>query len=91
MNMERNRGSVAYLRGGACGHALSERPKTFLTRHTVKNGTKCALKIQEMPFQRPKIQNISGVACPRTPLKFCRHYGLPLNQILATLLLRLLL
>ena len=23
--------------------------------------------MQEMPFQRPKIQNISGGPCPRTP------------------------
>ena len=40
-------------------------------------------KMQEMPFQRPKFQNISGEACPRT-LPLCRHYGLPLTKILAT-------
>ena len=40
--------------------------------------------MQEMPFQRPKFQKISGGACPRTPLKLCRHYGLPLTKILAT-------
>ena len=72
---------------------------------------KSALKIQEMPFQRPKIskwvfkpiyfvqkcpQNAGNAvsetqiskhfrgACPRTPLKLCRHYGLPLTNILAT-------
>ena len=38
--------------------------KHFLTRYTVKNGIsnlyillKSALKMQEMPFQRPKFQN----------------------------------
>ena len=45
---------------------------------------KSALKMQEMPFQRPKFQKISGGACPRTPLKLCRHFGLPLTKILAT-------
>ena len=28
--------------------------------------------------------NISGGACPRSPLQLCRHYGLPLNKILTT-------
>ena len=58
-----------------CPHPPSERPKIFLTRHTVKNGIsnlcillKCALKMQEMPFQRPKIQKKNGEACHRTPL-----------------------
>ena len=71
----------------------SERPKLFLTRYTVKNGIlnlysllKSALKMQEMPFQRPKFQNISGGACPRFPLELCRHYGLLLTKILVTLL-----
>ena len=45
---------------------------------------KSALKMQEMPFQRPKFQKIFGGACPRTPLKLCRHCGLPLTKILAT-------
>ena len=70
-----------------------ERPKLFLTRYTVKNGIsnlyillKCALKMQEMPFQRPKIKKISGGACPWTPLQLCRHYGLPLTKVLATVL-----
>ena len=65
--------------------------KHFLTRYTVKNGIsnlyillKSALKMQELPFQRPKFQKISGVVCPRTPLQLCRHYGLPLTKILAT-------
>ena len=65
--------------------------KHFLTRYTVKNGIsnlyillKSALKMQEMPFQRPKFQKISGGACPRTPLQLCRHYGLPLTKILKT-------
>ena len=35
------------------------------------------LKMQEMPFQRPKFQKKSGGICPWTPLKLCRHYGLP--------------
>ena len=68
--------------------------KHFLTRYTVKNGIsnlyillKSALKMHEMPFQRPKFQNIFGGACPRTPLQLCRHYGLPLTKILATPLL----
>ena len=43
--------------------------------------------MQEMPFQRPKFQNIFGGAFPRTPLKLCRHYGLPVTKILATPLL----
>ena len=64
--------------------------KHFLTRYTVQNGIsnlhvyillKSALKMQ---FQRPKFQNIFGGACPRTPLQFCRHYGLPITKILAT-------
>ena len=56
--------------------------------------------MQEMPFQRPKIskwdfkpiyvaqkcpQNAgNAISCPRTPLKLCRHYRLPLTKILAT-------
>ena len=65
--------SVAYL-GGACGHGPPRNVRKFFWRDIVKNGIsnlyilfKCALKMQEMPFQRPKIQNISGGACPRTP------------------------
>ena len=82
---------------GACGHApLPLSPprkvrKHFLTRYTVKNGIsnlyillKSALQMQEMPLQRHKFQQISGGACPRTPLQLCRHYGLPLTKILAT-------
>ena len=48
--------------------------KHFLTRYTVKNGIsnlyillKSALKMQEMPFQRPKFETISRGSCPRTP------------------------
>ena len=66
------------------------RPWYFLTRYTVKNGIsnlyillKSALKMQEMPFQRPKFQKLPG-GMPRTPLQLCRHYGLPLTKILAT-------
>ena len=44
--------------------------------------------MQEMPFQRSKFQKNSGGAWPRTPLKLCRHYGLPLTKILATPLMR---
>ena len=57
-------------------------------RYTVKNGIsnlyillKSALKMQEMPFQRPKFQNIFGGG-GTPPLR--RHYGLPLTKILAT-------
>ena len=60
-----------------------------MTRNAVKNGIsnlsillKSALKIQEMPFQRPKFQIL--FKCPRTHLELCRHYGLPLTKILAT-------
>ena len=84
--------SSSVFRGG---HAAMPPPrkvrKHFLTRYTVKNGIsnlyillKSALKMQEMPFQRPKFQKIFGGTCPRTPLKLCRHYGLPLTKILAT-------
>ena len=52
-------------------------------KYTIKNGIsnlyillKSALKMQEMPFQKPKFQKI--------PLQFCRHYGLPLTKIMAT-------
>ena len=65
--------------------------KPFLTRYTVKNGIsnlytlhKSSLKMQEMPFQRPKFQNISGGGEFPDPLQLCRHYGLPLTKILAT-------
>ena len=82
------------IQGGAmrrCPPPPSESPNNFLTRYTVKNGIsnlyillKSTLKMQEMPFQRPKFQKIFGGACPRTPLQLCRHYGLPLTKILAT-------
>ena len=57
--------AVAYL-GGACGHAPPRKVrKHFLTRYTVKNWIsnlyillKSALKMQEMPFQRPKFQKL---------------------------------
>ena len=62
----------------------------FLTRYIVKNELsnvyillKSTLKMQEMPFQSSKLQNISGRG---TPLELYRHYGLPLTKILATLL-----
>ena len=41
---------------------------------------KSALKMQEMPFQRPKFQKISRRACPQPPLELCCHYGLPLTK-----------
>ena len=86
--------AVAYL-GGAMRPwppPPSESPKTFFDKIHVKNWIsnlyillKSALKMQEMPFQRPKFQKkIFGGACPRTPLKLCRHYGLPLTKIVAT-------
>ena len=72
----------------ACSHAPPRNiRKNFLTRHTVKNGISnlyISLKMQEMPFQRPKIRG----SMPRTPLQLCRHYGLSLTKILATLLTR---
>ena len=57
--------SSSVFRGG---HAAMAPPrkvrKHFLTRYTVRNGIsnlyillKSALKVQEMPFQRPKFQN----------------------------------
>ena len=49
---------------------------------------KSAIKMQETSFQRPKFQNIFGGACPRTPIKLYRHYGLPFIKILATPLVR---
>ena len=58
--------AVAYLGGGHAAMAPppSESPNNFLTRYTVKNGIsnlyillKSTLKMQEMPFQRPKFQN----------------------------------
>ena len=65
--------------------------KHLLTRYTVKNGIsnlyillKRVLKMQEMPFQRPKFEKNFGRACPRTPLQLCRYYGLRLTKILAT-------
>ena len=73
--------SVAYLGGGHAAMPPRKVRKHFLTRYTVKNGIsnlyillKSALKMQKMPFQRPKFQN----------LQFCRHHGLPLTKILAT-------
>ena len=56
------------FRGGGMPSPLHlERPKKILTRHTVKNGIsnlyillKCALKMQETPFQSPKIQKRFG-------------------------------
>ena len=70
----------------------SERPKNFLVRYTVKNGIsnlyillKSAIKMQEMPFQRPEFQKISGGHAPGPPLQLCRHYiwPPPLTKILA--------
>ena len=79
------------FRGGHAAMPPRNVRKHFLTRYTVKNGIsnlyillKSALKMQEMPFQRPKFQNISGGACPRTTLELCRHYGHTLTKILAT-------
>ena len=39
--------------------------------------------MQEMPFQKPKFQNISKGHAPH-PLELCHHYDLPLTKILAT-------
>ena len=48
--------------------------KHFWARYTVKNGIsnlyillKSALKMQEMPFQRPKFQKLFGGPCPGPP------------------------
>ena len=65
----------------------SESPKTFFDEKKTYILLKSALKMQEMPFQRPKFQKISGGECPRTSLQLCRHYGHPLTKILATPLL----
>ena len=60
------------FRGAAMGPPRKIR-KHFLTRYTVQNGIsnlyillKSALKMQEMPFQRPKFQ-ISGGHAPGLP------------------------
>ena len=65
-------------------------PRNVRNRYTVKNGIsnlyillKSALKMQEMPFQTAKFQNIFGRHAPGPPLQLCRHYGLPLTEILA--------
>ena len=77
--------------------------KHFLTRYTVKNGISnlyILLKMQEIPFQRPKFQNgISNLYIllkmqvmpfqrpkfqKKKTLQLCRHYGIPLTKILAT-------
>ena len=68
--------SSVFRGGGACGHGhpLGKVRKHFLTRHIVKNWIsnlyillKSALKMQEMPFQRPKFQKISGEAATGPP------------------------
>ena len=63
--------TVAYLGEYAAMASPRNVRKIFLTRDTVKNGIsnlyillKCALKMQEMPFQRPKI---SGKHAPGHP------------------------
>ena len=48
--------------------------------------SKVPSKCRKFRFRDPNFKNLSGVACPRTPLQLCRHYGLPLTKILATLL-----
>ena len=66
----------------------SESPKTFFDeKKNLYILLKSALKMQEMPFQRPKFQKISRGQCSRTPLQLFRHYGLPLTKILAMLLM----
>ena len=81
---------VAYLGGHAAMPPPPPAPRNVRNRYTVKNGIsnlyiflKSALKMQEMPFQRPKFQNISEGTCPWTPLQLYRHYDLPLTKILA--------
>ena len=58
--------TCSVFRGG--GMRSMPYPRNIRNRYTVKNGIsnlyimlKSALKMQEMPFQRPKFQNISGV------------------------------
>ena len=61
--------AVAYL-----GHTAMERPKLFTDVITVKNGIsnlyillQSALKMQRMPFQRPKLQNNCRGHAPGPP------------------------
>ena len=50
--------TVAYLGGGPCGHGPPPRKvrKHYLTRYNLYILLKSTLKMQEMPFQRPKFQ-----------------------------------
>ena len=64
--------------------------KHFLTGYTAKNGIsnlyillKSVLKMQEMPFQRPKFQKISG-GMPLDPPTIVSLLWPPLTKILAT-------
>ena len=79
--------SSVFRGGGMRRWSPPGRSEKVLTRYTVKNGIsnlyillRSALKMQEMPFQRP----ISGGGLAPAPLQLCRHYGLPLTKILAT-------
>ena len=40
-------------------------------------------KCRKCRFRDPNFKKFSGEACPRIPLKLCRHYGLLLTKILA--------
>ena len=41
-------------------------------------------KCRKCRLRDPKFKQFPGGECPRIPLQLCRHYGLPLNNILAT-------
>ena len=65
--------------------------KHFLTRYTVKNGIsnlyillKSTLKMQEMPFQRPKFQKRFGGHAPDPPYNCVVTMASPLTKILGT-------
>ena len=80
------------FRGGACDHGPPPRKirKHFLTRYSSKWDFKPIYFAQKCPqnagnaVSETQISKNFRGACPRTPLQLCRHYGLPLNKILAT-------
>ena len=74
--------SVAYL-GGAmrpCPPPLGKSENVFLREKTYIFCSKC----RKCRFRDPNFKNFPRGECPRTPLQWCRHYGIPLTKILAT-------